>query len=337
MLIKYPLILLLFFLGCDNNSTTSSTTENTPTSSTENETMDYRKEMRDFVIDISEYSKAIQPTFSVIPQNGIELVTDSGYSDGNPEMPYLDAIDGNGQENLFYGYSGDNKSTSKKVNSYLISLLQVSQNSGNSIFVIDYCDSNAQIEDSYTSNAELGFISFAATERNLTVIPELPADYGAENTNDINSMEVAKNFLFFLNYENFETKTSLMEAIANTNHDIIFLDLFANDGNVFSTDDVNRLRTKNNGGKRLVFCYMSIGEAEDYRYYWNPAWNNDKPAWLDEENKNWPGNYKVKYWDPNWKKIIMGSSDSYLDKILASGFDGVYLDIIDGFEYYENQ
>ena len=336
MFIKYPLIVLLFFLGCDNNSTISNT-ENTTTSNSNNEDRDYRGDMRDFVINISEYSKEIQPDFAVIPQNGIELVTDSGLSEGNPVMPYLNAIDGNGQENLFYGYSRDNKSTAKEVNSYLISLLQVSQNTGNSILVIDYCDSKTQIEDSYIRNSELGFISFAATERNLTVIPELPADYGGENTNDVNSLGDAKNFLFFLNYENFETKASLMEAIANTNYDILFLDLFANDGKVFTTADVNSLKTKNNGGKRLVFCYMSIGEAEDYRYYWDADWNNDKPSWLDEENKNWPGNYKVKYWDPNWKNIIMGSSDSYLDKILDSGFNGVYLDIIDGFEYYENQ
>lgn len=84
-----------------------------------------------------------------------------------------------------------------------------------------------------------------------------------------------------------------------------------------------------------MICYMSIGEAEDYRYYWDENWKKQKPSWLDEENGNWPGNYKVRYWDPNWQKIIMGSKESYLDKILASDFDGVYLDIIDGFEYFE--
>ena len=31
----------------------------------------------------------------------------------------------------------------------------------------------------------------------------------------------------------------------------------------------------------------------------------------------------------------MGSPDAYLDRILAAGFDGVYLDIIDAFEYFE--
>jgi len=59
------------------------------------------------------------------------------------------------------------------------------------------------------------------------------------------------------------------------------------------------------------------------------------PAWLLSENPNWPGNHKVYCWDPEWQTIIYGNRDSYLVKILAAGFDGVYLDLIDAFEYFE--
>ncbi|NOX86519.1 MAG: hypothetical protein GXO86_11260, partial [Chlorobi bacterium] len=82
-------------------------------------------------------------------------------------------------------------------------------------------------------------------------------------------------------------------------------------------------------------CYMSIGEAEDYRYYWQPDWKPGNPSWLDKENPDWEGNYKVKYWDKGWQGIIFGNDGSYLKKILDAGFDGVYLDIIDAFEYFE--
>ncbi len=80
---------------------------------------------------------------------------------------------------------------------------------------------------------------------------------------------------------------------------------------------------------------MSIGEAEDYRYYWQTSWSTTKPAWLDAENPEWKGNYKVKYWYSDWQKLIYGNDSSYTKKILNAGFDGVYLDIIDAFEYYE--
>ena len=59
------------------------------------------------------------------------------------------------------------------------------------------------------------------------------------------------------------------------------------------------------------------------------------PGWLSEENGDWHGNYKVHYWDPEWQEIIFGNAGSYLKKILDAGFDGVYLDIIDAFEFFE--
>ena len=80
---------------------------------------------------------------------------------------------------------------------------------------------------------------------------------------------------------------------------------------------------------------MSIGEAEDYRFYWDTAWESNEPEWLEGENPDWPGNYKVQYWEPDWQAIIFGGPDAYLDIIIAAGFDGVYLDIIDAFEYFE--
>ena len=53
------------------------------------------------------------------------------------------------------------------------------------------------------------------------------------------------------------------------------------------------------------------------------------------ENPAWRGNYKVRYWDAGWRAILFGSPGSYLDQIISRGFDGVYLDIIDAFEYFE--
>lgn len=32
---------------------------------------------------------------------------------------------------------------------------------------------------------------------------------------------------------------------------------------------------------------MSIGEAEDYRFYWQNTWKNNKPDWLLTENPQW--------------------------------------------------
>ncbi len=38
---------------------------------------------------------------------------------------------------------------------------------------------------------------------------------------------------------------------------------------------------------------------------------------------------------PELQNLIYGNAASYLKKIINEGFDGAYLNIIDGFEYYE--
>ena len=53
---------------------------------------DYRQEMRNFIIDLSEYAKSYDSHFLIIPQNGQELMTDNGEGNGTPEMHYLQLL-----------------------------------------------------------------------------------------------------------------------------------------------------------------------------------------------------------------------------------------------------
>jgi cysteinyl-tRNA synthetase, unknown class len=299
------------------------------------EGIDLRQEMRDFVIGISQYAKNANPNFQVIPQNGIELVSSNGEEDGSPASDYLDAIDGHGQEDLFYGYNNDNQPTPGNENEYLRSFLDLSKNEGNTILVTDYCSTSSKMDDSYNQNTNAGYISFAADDRELNQIPAYPATIHGENNAEINSLAECQNFLYLINPGNYATKSDFITAVTATNYDLIIMDLFFNEDTEFTATEINQLKQKANGGIRLVVCYMSIGEAEDYRYYWQNDWNSNKPLWMDRENPDWAGNFKVKYWDQDWQNIIYGNNDSYLKKILNVQFDGVYLDIIDAFEFYE--
>jgi len=91
------------------------------------------------------------------------------------------------------------------------------------------------------------------------------------------------------------------------------------------------------GGPKIILCYMSIGQSENYRWYWQPEWETDPPSWLDVPDGVWAGDHWVRYWDPDWQRIIYGTPESYLDQILALGFDGVYLDRVDAYWYYQDQ
>jgi len=336
--IKTNALLLLFALSCNNHQELSEVVITESNESLNQESaFDYRGAMRDFVIGLGTYAKSSNPDFKIIPQNGIELVTLNGEEDGRPSKEYLELIDGHGQEDLFYGYKRDNVKTAKSISERLVSYLQVSQQMGNTIFVIDYCSDADKIKDAKAKNENFDFVSFAAPERDLTVVPEILDTPNILKSKDIYDLKDASNFLFFLNYDEFNTKQSVIAAIAESDYDVGFMDMFFNDGTPYSSSMIEQLKTKSNGAKRLVISYMSIGEAEDYRFYWQSLWSEETPTWLDEENKNWPGNFKVKYWEKQWQNIIFGNNDSYLDRILATGFDGVYLDIIDAFYHFEEQ
>ncbi len=134
-----------------------------------------------------------------------------------------------------------------------------------------------------------------------------------------------------------------LTAIGNTRFDLVVID-YSREGDEetrFTSQEIAVLRNSP-GGPKLVLAYVSIGEAEDYRWYWQESWDADHdgipdpdaPSWLGPGNPEWEGNYKVKYWEPGWQAIIFGDSTSYLDKVVAAGFDGVYLDIIDAYEYW---
>lgn len=118
------------------------------------------------------------------------------------------------------------------------------------------------------------------------------------------------------------------EVASNPSFQLVVMD-YSSDGTDDTKFTFDEIRAIRESGKKAV-AYFSIGEAEDYRYYWQPEWNNTPPAWLGPENPEWPGNYKVRFWHPDWQAIVFG----YLDKIIAQGFDGIYLDIIDGFSYW---
>ncbi len=301
---------------------------------------DFRADMRNFVIKIAAYARDTghaggKKSFIIIPQNGQEIITGNGEPDGTLITSYTNAIDGSGREDLYYGYNADNKATPAKITAYFEGYLDRLKNRGITILATDYCSTHSFMDNSYYKNSARGYVSFAAPDRNLSVIPHYPAAPYHENSDTIQTLSDAKNFLYLINGENFASKTDFINSIKETKYDVIIMDAFYN-GNPFLRSEIDQLKVKPEGGTRLVIAYMSIGEAEDYRYYWKAEWNTSPPPWLGKENPDWKGNYKVRYWEKEWQNIIVSGPDSYIQKILDAGFDGVYLDIIDAFEYFEN-
>jgi len=132
----------------------------------------------------------------------------------------------------------------------------------------------------------------------------------------------------------FDSSTRFIYVLQNAG----FKELTGTEFNIAVVDPdeskLNRSDLKNlHNIDRVIIAYLSIGEAENYRSYWKDDWETGSPAFIDDENPDWKGNYKVKYWYEEWQQIIF----SRLNDIVSLGYDGIYLDVIDSFEYYKNK
>ena len=130
-------------------------------------------------------------------------------------------------------------------------------------------------------------------------------------------------------------------ALAAAPHDVLVID-YSRDGSdarALTADEVGKLKIGPDGRRRIVLAYLSIGEAEKYRYYWQPDWETSTlaPPWLAEANKRYRTNFLVRYWHEDWQAIIFRGENSYLGRILNAGFDGIYLDRVDMHEEFENE
>jgi uncharacterized protein (TIGR01370 family) len=127
---------------------------------------------------------------------------------------------------------------------------------------------------------------------------------------------------------------------------------------------INRIKaSKASDGhhRKLVLAYIDIGEAEEWRWYWdghttyeeNGVCRNSHiteirtwaPWVVACDPDRWAGNYPVAYWDEDWKDIVINGTglgghlglyfNSMLDEVIQDGFDGIYLDWVEAWEMDE--
>ncbi|MHC2086552.1 endo alpha-1,4 polygalactosaminidase [Methylobacterium sp. CM6244] len=136
------------------------------------------------------------------------------------------------------------------------------------------------------------------------------------------------------------------DLLASATHDLLVIDSSRDGTNAlrFSADDVTRMKD-GMGGRSVVVSYISIGEASDFRDYWQPGWTETglaegdldarAPDWLGPLNPDWPESRKVRFWDEEWQDILFNDARTGdVDAIVAAGFDAAYLDIVDGYYFW---
>ena len=293
-------------------------------------------EMVDLAAEIGSYVRERKPDFLLIGNGAVGLleVTEDNAEENVARL--IRVLDGFFMESRFYDGRTENGAEARRNNratdEFLTAMLEKALRAERQVFTLDYVKGK-KIHTVQEMGAAAGYVSDGG-DTALDVIPDRrPMN---ENTNDVTQLRQAKNFLVLLNPEHYKTRESYIKALSETNYDLLIVDLYYGD-RPLSKEETMRLKRKANGGRRILLSYMSVGEAADYRPYWREEWNAESPHWIAEPNPEWPGSYKARYWTKEWKEILYGSPDAYLDKIIDAGFDGTFLDVMDAWQYFKEE
>jgi cysteinyl-tRNA synthetase len=134
--------------------------------------------------------------------------------------------------------------------------------------------------------------------------------------------------------------------LASATHDLIVIDAShdGTDAERFTAGEITRIKD-GMGGRSVVVSYISIGEASDFRDYWDADWTttgkasgkltSEAPDWLGPLNPDWPESRKVRYWDDDWQNLMFNDEKTGdVDAIVKAGFDAAYLDIVDAYYFW---
>ena len=302
--------------------------------------LDPRETMRKLIQSISAFARGYRRDFVVIAQSGLELLVKRDLDDETrvaPARTYMRSIDGVLQEALFYGSPEMDKPTSKDRREALLKLTQTATKNGLTVLVMDYARTRKAVDAAYRLSRARGYAPFVANDvasalSSLPPYPRYPVDANSAN---VMSLQGVKNFLYLRNTSGFGRQDEFAIKLHGTNFDLVVVDVFHRTGEPLSRRAVETLKFKKLGARRLVLAHMNIGAAETDRFYWRPHWREGSPIWISAPYPGSPDKYFVEYWRPVWQQIITGNTNSYVYGIVDQGFDGVLLDGLEAYRYFE--
>ena len=151
------------------------------------------------------------------------------------------------------------------------------------------------------------------------------------------TLEEVKSFAY--NIQNVDSDSQWNE-LTKSHYDMYILEPcvtekenknFNIEGLLESIREYNRIKYDK---KPIILAYADVGQAEDWRWYWQEDWEPGNPEWIvTTDPDEWEGNYPVAFWYPEWENIVIYGSGgmSHVEIALQAGFDGIDLDWIEAF------
>ncbi len=308
-----------------------------PTNTNTEVLLDYREEMRKFVQSISIFARKKRSDFVIIAENGLDLVVKRDINDTeklSPARTYMQSIDGVLHDGVVFGDKQFGKPPTDTQKNELFRLIDTAMSYGLKVMKTDYATETKSINALYRRYGKKGYIPFISKSLEMNVIPPLTSIPFRENPKSILSMSDVKNYLYLSDSSGLGRQDEFALKIHQTNYDIIAVNIFHR-RLPLTKQAVETLKYKKIGAKRLVFAIIDIGSAASYHYYWKPSWQEGSPSWIGAPFGDDPDKYHIKYWNPEWKKIISGDNKSYIYGAIDQGFDGVILKGLDAYRFFE--
>ncbi len=301
--------------------------------------------MRDLVRDISKYARRFNRNFVVVTQGGLALIEKIDAVDAtrrSPATTYMRSIDGINIQGLNFHpplAGKDEIITEPKIRTEMVRLADLGKQRGLNIWVTDYAANAKAVADSFNANLTKGYVPFGANIAGSNYIydgiPKIPLRPVNENPINMVGLKSVRNFLYLTDSSRFDRPQDFVIALSNTNYDAVIVDVFHRGRTAFSKAAIRGMKFKKLGARRLVLAYMNIGAAENYRYYWKDSWKEGEPKFISGPTSGNPDKFYVEYWQPGWRNVITGNTKSYIYGIVRQGFDGVVLDGLESYKFFE--
>lgn len=208
--------------------------------------------------------------------------------------------------------------------------LNAMRTEGRTLFAVEFCANQAETDAAYRAGIRDKAPAFAKSGG--TALDDTPRAHPAfENAAEVLTIANARNWLPVLRSDRFGTKGKFIDAIANTNYDVVVIDVAHRSSELLVKADIARLKYKKLGPRRLVLAVMPIGRAYDWRWYWLRDWEVGNPAFLFAHDET-PGVFITDTGSGEWRGVL----GKYLAGIMDLGFDGVMFDDVGTYLWFED-
>ncbi len=202
---------------------------------------------------------------------------------------------------------------------------------GRTVMSVENCASAAEADAARSHALRDRVLTFAADgDARLDVLP--PGHAPLENADPVTTITAARNWLPMLHGDRYGIRAEWVAALAGTNYDVLVVDVAHRGTDPLTKADVAKLHFKNLGPPRLVLAELPIGRAFDTQWYWQKGWAVGNPPFLYAPDSSQPGAYIADLANPQWKELL----GKYIAGIMAVGFDGVMLDDLDTYLWFED-